>query len=683
MRRRSRAAQDRLADASAYAAEAVGAVRTMQAFGRTATTAARFAAASEDAYAAARDSIRARALLTGVAIFLISASVVGVMWYGAQGVLPHTMTGGELSQFVLYAVFGAGALGQLSEVYGDLAMSAGAAERLTEILATEPAIRAPSPADAAAGAGARRGELRGRALRLPDPSGPRRPRRPDLRGGAGRAHRHRRPVGGRQVHGLPAAPALLRSAGRPDPGGRRRHRAGRSRTPCAPASPWFRRTRWCSPARVTENIRYGRPEAGEAEVRRAAELANAHGFIAALPQGYATQVGERGVTLSGGQRQRIAIARAILKDAPILLLDEATSALDAESERAVQAALDTLMQGRTTLVIAHRLATIRAADRILVLDDGRIVETGTHESLLAQGALYAQLANLQFTDALDETARGKEPRLRSERLPAGGVEPGHGRADACRACAMAMLDLARFPRLPLLTLPTPIEPLDGLARHLGEALNGVRIFVKRDDVAGIGLGGNKLRKLEYLLGAARAEGADTVVTVGAIQSNHARLTAAAAAQAGLACELFLTRSVPRQDPDYTGNGNRLLDDLFGATVHELPGGRGFPGGGRGPGGRAPGAAAAGSTCSRRADRAPPAASATRTRGRDPDAGGGPGLRTSRRSSPPTAAPAPMRASSAGLAAMGLDPRRAKSFAVLAEEGAPGRRCWRRRTPRSR
>ena len=136
---------------------------------------------------------------------------------------------------------------------------------------------------------------------------------------------------------------------------------------------------------------------------------------------------------------------------------------------------------------------------------------------------------------------------------------------------MPTLDLARFPRLPLLTQPTAIEPLDGLARHLGDALNGVRIYVKRDDVAGIGLGGNKLRKLEYLLGAARAEGADTVVTVGAIQSNHARLTAAASAQAGLACELFLTRSVPRQDPDYTGNGNRLLDDLFGATVHELPG----------------------------------------------------------------------------------------------------------------
>ncbi|WP_342107093.1 ABC transporter transmembrane domain-containing protein [Methylobacterium sp. SI9] len=417
VRRRSRAAQDRLAEASAYAAEAVGAVRTMQAFGRSGSTAARFARASEEAYGAARDSIRARALLTGVAIFLISASVVGVMWYGAQGVLTHTMTGGELSQFVLYAVFGAGALGQLSEVYGDLAMSAGAAERLTEILAAEPAIRAPVP-----------------ALPLPEPAQgavafeavrfayPTRPGHTALDGlsfaaapgeriaivgpsGAGKSTvfqlllRFYDPQGGRiLVDGFDITkvdPDVLR------------HRIA-----LVPQDPVvFSGT-------VTENIRYGRPEADEAAIRRAAELAHAHGFITALPQGYDTQVGERGVTLSGGQRQRIAIARAILKDAPILLLDEATSALDAESERAVQAALDTLMRGRTTLVIAHRLATIRAADRILVLDDGRIVETGTHESLLAQGALYAQLANLQFTDALDETARGKEPRTRGERLPA-------------------------------------------------------------------------------------------------------------------------------------------------------------------------------------------------------------------------------------------------------------------------
>jgi ATP-binding cassette subfamily B protein len=160
---------------------------------------------------------------------------------------------------------------------------------------------------------------------------------------------------------------------------------------------------------VSENIRYGRPEASDAQVEEAARLANADGFIRALPQGYATLLGERGTTLSGGQRQRVAIARAILKDAPVLLLDEATSALDAESERAVQTALDRLMQGRTTLVIAHRLATIRAANRILVFDGGRIVEEGTHESLLAEGRLYAQLASLQFTDAFDESARSRDP----------------------------------------------------------------------------------------------------------------------------------------------------------------------------------------------------------------------------------------------------------------------------------
>ena len=395
VRRGSRAAQDRLADASALAAEAVGAVRTMQAFGMGHATAARFAAVVNTAFLAARRSARGRALLTGAAIFLVSASVVGVLWYGARGVASGAMSAGQLSQFVLYAVFGAGAFGQLSEVYGELTLAAGAAERLAEILRTEPAIAAPArpralPVPA-------RGEVAFERVSFAYPA---RPGHQALHGlslnvapgerialvgpsGAGKSTvlqlllRFYDPQGGRVlVDGIDVA--------RVDPEGLR------TRMALVPQDPTvFSGT-------VMENIRYGRTEAGDEEVRRAAALAHADGFIEALPQGYHTPVGERGVTLSGGQRQRIAIARAILKDAPILLLDEATSALDAESERAVQQALDTLMTGRTTLVIAHRLATIRAADRILVLDEGRIVEEGTHECFLAQGALYAQLAALQF-----------------------------------------------------------------------------------------------------------------------------------------------------------------------------------------------------------------------------------------------------------------------------------------------
>lgn len=408
VRRRSRAAQDRLAEASAYASEAVGAIRTMQAFGMGRATASRFADASEEAYGAARNSVQARSLLTGVAIFLISASVVGVMWYGAQGVLAGNMSAGQLSQFVLYAVFGASALGQLSEVYGELAQAAGAAERLGEILAAEPVIRAP--AEPKPLPKPPRGELAFESVRFHYPTRPEHAALDDIsftvaRGerialvgpsGAGKTTvlqlilRFYDPASGCvRIDGVDIAtvdPDVLRE-----------------RLSLVPQDPVV------FSGSVLDNIRYGRPEADEAQIRRAAELAHADGFIRALPQGYATLVGERGVTLSGGQRQRVAIARAILKDAPILLLDEATSALDAESERAVQTALDTLMRGRTTIVIAHRLATIRAADRILVLDGGRIVESGTHESLLAQRALYAQLAALQFTDARDEDRRATRP----------------------------------------------------------------------------------------------------------------------------------------------------------------------------------------------------------------------------------------------------------------------------------
>jgi ATP-binding cassette subfamily B protein len=398
VRRRSRAAQDRLADASAYAAEAVGAVRTMQAFGMESLTASRFAAAAEEAFEASRLSTTMRALLTGTGIFLVSASVVAVLWYGAQDVLAGAMTGGRLSQFVLYAVFAASSLGQLSEVYGELSQAAGAAERLGEILEARPAVQAPRD-----------------PMPLPEPplgtvafedvhfAYPARSDRPALHGlsfsvasgervaivgpsGAGKSTvlqlllRFYDPQGGAiRVDGVPVPAA--------DPF------ALRARMALVPQDPTI------FAASVMDNIRYGRPDATEEEVRRAAVLASADGFIQALPQGYASMIGERGVTLSGGQRQRLAIARAILKDAPILLLDEATSALDAESERKVQTALDRLMEGRTTLVIAHRLATVRSADRILVMDGGRIVEEGAHEALLAQGGLYARLARLQFTGA--------------------------------------------------------------------------------------------------------------------------------------------------------------------------------------------------------------------------------------------------------------------------------------------
>ncbi len=397
VRRRSRIAQDRLADASAYAAEAVGAVRTMQAFGMERESANRFARAAEEAFDAARVSTRARAFLTGTIIFLVSASVVLILWYGAQGVMRGEMSAGELSQFVLYAVFAASAMGQLSEVYGELAMAAGSAERLGEILETLPEVAAPEHPQALPEPPV--GTLAVSGVRFAYPTNTDIPaldgiefnlapgERVALVGpsGSGKSTvlqlllRFYDPQQGRiLIDGVPIDHA--------DP------RALRRRIALVPQEPTI------FGASVLDNIRYGQPDADRETVRRAAEQASAHGFISQMPQGYDTLIGERGVTLSGGQRQRIAIARAILRDAPILLLDEATSALDAESEHAVQEALDHLMQGRTTLVIAHRLATVRSADRILVMDGGRIVESGDHESLIKRGGLYARLARLQFAE---------------------------------------------------------------------------------------------------------------------------------------------------------------------------------------------------------------------------------------------------------------------------------------------
>jgi ATP-binding cassette subfamily B protein len=395
VRKRGRAAQDTLAEATAYASELIGAVRTLQAFTNEPAARSRFSSAVDLAYDAARGATRARAILTAFAIFLVFASVVIVLWIGAQDVLAGRITPGRLGQFVLYAVFAAGGLGELSQVWGEIAQASGAAERLFEILGIEPQIKRPenpvalpSPA---------RGEIAFSEVRF---SYPTRPGAGVLDGvsfrvkpgekiaivgpsGAGKSTifnlilRFYDPSSGRVTFdGVPLAET--------DPADLRAHIA------LVPQDVAVFGTS------VRENIRFGRPDAGDADVMRAAEAAHAAEFIAGMPQGYDTQIGERGVTLSGGQRQRVAIARAILREAPLLLLDEATSSLDAESEILVQEALERLMRSRTTLVIAHRLATVQSCDRILVIDHGRIVEEGTHGTLAAAGGLYARLAKLQF-----------------------------------------------------------------------------------------------------------------------------------------------------------------------------------------------------------------------------------------------------------------------------------------------
>jgi ATP-binding cassette, subfamily B, bacterial len=398
VRRRSRSAQDTLADASAYAAELIGAVRVLQAFTNERLGIARFREAVERAFEAARHSIRARAILTALAIFLVATSVVVVLWVGAHQVLNGQLTPGRLGQFILYAVFAAGALGSLSETGGEIAAASGAAERLFEILSIKPAIsRPPHPIALPLPP---RGEAAFANVHFHYPS---RPSVSALNGvsfsvrqgeklaivgpsGAGKSTifhlllRFYDPTsGGITLDGVPLTdldPAQLRR-----------------RTALVPQdSVMFA-------ASVRDNIRFGRPEASDAEVARAAELAHATVFIAGLPKGMDAPVGERGVTLSGGQRQRIAIARAILRGAPLLLLDEATSSLDAESETQVAAALADLMRERTTIVIAHRLATVLSCDRILVMENGRIVEEGTHQTLAGAGGLYARLAKLQFEGA--------------------------------------------------------------------------------------------------------------------------------------------------------------------------------------------------------------------------------------------------------------------------------------------